>query len=58
MGGALVLDDYVARLSAAGFRDVRVERHPDTARAMVETSGTTPPPGVEHLLSVNITATK
>lgn len=58
IGGALVLDDYVARLSAAGFRDVRVERHPDAARAMVETSGTTPPPGVEHLLSVNITAIK
>ena len=29
------MDDDVARLSAAGFRDVRVERHPDTARAMV-----------------------
>jgi arsenite methyltransferase len=58
IGGALVLDDYIARLKQAGFRDVRVERHPDAARAMVETSGTPPPPGVEHLQSVNITATK
>lgn len=58
IGGALVLDDYVARLTQAGFREVRVERHPDAARAMVEVSGIVPPPGVEHLLSVNLTATK
>ncbi len=58
IGGALVLDNYVARLKAAGFKSVGVEKHPNAARKMVEVSGTTPPPGVEHLLSVNITATK
>ncbi|MGE3820751.1 MAG: arsenite methyltransferase [Isosphaeraceae bacterium] len=58
IGGALVLDDYVARLERAGFREVKVDRHPDAARAMIEASGTAPPPGVEHLLSVNITAIK
>ena len=58
IGGALVLDDYVARLARAGFREVRVDRHPDAARKMFEVSGTAPPPGAEYLLSVNITATK
>lgn len=58
IGGALVLDDYVDRLKAAGFGAVRVETHAEAARTMVEVSGTTPPPGIEHLLSVNITATK
>lgn len=58
IGGALVLDDYVARLMRAGFNSVQVVKHPDAAKKMVEVSGTTPPPGVEHLLSVNITATK
>ncbi len=58
IGGALVLDDYVARLGRAGFQDIRVDRHPDAARTMIEVSGTAPPPGVEHLLSVNITAIK
>ena len=58
IGGALVLGDYVARLTRAGFREVRVDRHPDAARKMIEVSGTTPPPGAEHLLSVNITALK
>jgi arsenite methyltransferase len=58
VGGALVLDDYLRRLERAGFRDVLVERHPDAARAMVEVSGTTPPIGIEHLLSINISATK
>jgi len=58
IGGALVLDDYVARLKRAGFTSVQVVKHPDAARKMVEVSGTTPPPGVEHLLSVNLTATK
>lgn len=58
IGGALVLDDYVARLKRAGFKRVQVEKHPDAARKMVEVSGTLPPAGVEHLLSVNITATK
>ena len=58
VGGALVLDDYLAKLSAAGFRQVGVDRHPEAARKMIEVSGTTPPPGVEHLMSVNITATK
>ena len=58
IGGALVLDDYVARLERAGFLEVRVDRHPDAARKMVEVSGTAPPPGAEHLMSVNITALK
>ena len=58
IGGALVLDDYVARLKRAGFKSVEVERHPGAARKMVEISGTVPPPGVEHLLSVNLTARK
>ncbi len=58
IGGALVLDDYIARLNRAGFGRVEVERHADAARTMIEVSGTTPPPGVEHLLSVNITATR
>ncbi|MBY0395557.1 MAG: arsenite methyltransferase [Thermoleophilia bacterium] len=56
IGGALVLDDYVARLGRAGFRSVSVERHPDAARAMIEISGNAPPAGAEHLLSVTITA--
>ena len=58
IGGALVLDDYVDRLKAAGFASVEVERHADAARAMIEVSGIEPPPGVEHLMSVNIKATK
>jgi arsenite methyltransferase len=58
IGGALVVDDYVARLRAAGFGSVRVEKHAEAARQMIEISGTTPPPGVENLLSVNITAIK
>jgi hypothetical protein len=35
-----------------------VERHPEAARKMAEVAGVIPPPGSEHLLSVNITATK
>jgi arsenite methyltransferase len=58
IGGALVLDDYLDRLRRAGFSAIHVESHAEAARSMVEVSGTTPPPGVEHLLSVNITATK
>jgi len=58
IGGALVLDDYVSRLKLAGFRSVAVETHPEAVRKMVEVSGVVPPAGVEHLLSVNITATK
>lgn len=58
IGGALVLDDYVTRLKRAGFKSVQVEKHPGAARKMVEISGNVPPPGVENLLSVNITATK
>ena len=54
----MVLGDYVDRLERAGFREVRVDRHPDAARTMIEVSGNAPPPGVEHLLSVNITALK
>jgi arsenite methyltransferase len=58
IGGALVLDDYVSRLKRAGFARVDIEKHAEAARKMVEVSGTVPPPGIEHLLSVNITATK
>jgi SAM-dependent methyltransferase len=58
IGGALVLDDYIARLKRAGFEGVEVEKHEDVVRKMVEVSGITPPPGVLHLMSVNITATK
>jgi ubiquinone/menaquinone biosynthesis C-methylase UbiE len=58
IGGALVLSDYVSRLERAGFGHVKVEQHPEAARKMVEVSGTVPPEGIEHLLSVNITATK
>jgi len=58
IGGALVLDDYTTRLKRAGFSRVEVEKHAEAARKMVEVSGTAPPVGIEHLLSVNITATK
>ena len=58
IGGALVLDDYVTRLKRAGFARVEVEKHAEAARKMVEVSGAVPPAGIEHLLSVNITATK
>lgn len=58
IGGALVLDDYVSRLHKAGFTSVEVERHAEAARTMIEVSGIAPPPGVEHLLSANIKATK
>lgn len=58
IGGALVLDDYVARLKRAGFNSVQVVKHPGSAKKMVEVSGTAPPPGVEHLLSVDIAAMK
>jgi ubiquinone/menaquinone biosynthesis C-methylase UbiE len=57
-GGALVLDDYVARLQQAGFARVEVEKHAEAARKMVAVSGVVPPEGIKHLLSVNITATK
>jgi len=58
IGGALVLDDYVSRLKRSGFARVDIEKHPEAARKMVEVSGAVPPVGIEHLLSVNITATK
>lgn len=58
IGGALVLGDYVSRLKEAGFASVEVEKHADAARKMVEVSGCVPPPGIEELVSVNITATK
>src|SRR5262249_2933437 len=58
IGGALVLDDYLRRLERAGFRGIRVERHPETARLMVELSGSAAVPGIENLLSVNIVALK
>jgi arsenite methyltransferase len=58
IGGALVVDDYVSRLKRAGFGRVEVIKHPEAARKMIGVSGATPPHGIEHLLSVNITATK
>jgi len=58
IGGALVLDDYVFRLKGAGFERVEVEEHPEAARKMAEAAGIVPPPSVENLVSVNITATK
>ena len=58
IGGALVVDDYVTRLKRAGFARIEVEKHAEAARKMVEVSGAVPPPGIEGLLSVNITATK
>lgn len=58
IGGALLLDDYVTRLKRAGFARVEVEKHAEAARKMVEVSGAVRPAGIEHLLSVNITATK
>ena len=58
IGGALVLSDYVARLQQAGFISVDVIKHPDAARQMIEVSGMEPPADAEHLLSVNIMATK
>ena len=58
IGGALVLDDYLKRLALAGFRDIHVERHPETARLMIELSSSAPIPGVENLMSVNVLAFK
>jgi ubiquinone/menaquinone biosynthesis C-methylase UbiE len=58
IGGALVLDDYLRRLELAGFRGIHLERHPETARLMIELSGSATMPGVENLLSVNIVAFK
>jgi SAM-dependent methyltransferase len=58
IGGALVLGDYVGRLKRAGFARVQVDKHPEGIRMMVEVTGITPPPGVEDLLSINVTATK
>jgi SAM-dependent methyltransferase len=58
IGGALVLEDYVTRLKLAGFQTVAVQQHVEAARKMVEVSGVVPPVGIDHLLSVNLTATK
>ncbi len=58
IGGALVLDDYVTRLERVGFTRVEVEKHTEAVQKMIEVSGIVPPPGIEYLLSVNITATK
>jgi ubiquinone/menaquinone biosynthesis C-methylase UbiE len=58
VGGALVLDDYIARLKRAGFAGVDVEKHPEAARKMAEAAGIVPPEGIELILSVDITATK
>ena len=48
----------LARLNRAGFGSIEVVQHPEAALAMVEASGVTPPPGVENLMSVAITAVK
>jgi arsenite methyltransferase len=58
IGGALVLDDYISRLKRAGFSRVECQQHAESARKMVEVCGALPPAGIEHLVSVNITATK
>ena len=58
IGGALVLRDFLDRLKQAGFEELYAEQHPEAARAMIELSGTNPPPGVENLLSATITACK
>jgi len=58
IGGALVLDDYIKRLERAAFSTIHVERHPETARLMIELSGSAALPGIEDLLSVNIVAWK
>jgi SAM-dependent methyltransferase len=56
IGGALLLDDYVARLRAAGFNRVEVESHRESAEKMVEVAAAAPPAETRHLLSVNIKA--
>ncbi len=53
-----MLDDYVSRLKLSGFASVEVEKHAEAAHKMVEVSGAVPPAGIDHLLSVNIMATK
>lgn len=58
IGGALVLDDYIRRIRHAGFRNIAVERHPETAARMLEFSGAPPIDGAENLLSVNVLAYK
>jgi arsenite methyltransferase len=58
IGGALVLQDYVARLNRAGFASVKVVKHAEAARKMVEVCGAEAPTGIQHLVSVNITAIK
>jgi arsenite methyltransferase len=58
IGGALVLGDYVSRLKRAGFVRVEVDKHTEAVQKMIEVSGIAPAPGIEYLLSVNITATK
>jgi len=58
IGGALVLDDYRRRLERAGFREIVIDQHPETARLMIELSGSTRLPGLENLLSINLVAVK
>ena len=48
----------MSRLKRSGLARVDIEKHPEAARKMVEVSGAVPPARIEHLLSVNITATK
>jgi hypothetical protein len=48
----------VSRLRLAGFASVKVEKHTEAVQKMIEVSGIVPPEGIDHLLSVNIMATK
>lgn len=58
IGGALTVRDYKNRLKEVGFKEIQIEKYPEKARKMIELSGTAPPPGVENLLSINVTALK
>jgi SAM-dependent methyltransferase len=57
LAGAPTLDEYVRRLVRAGFREVRVERHPDADRT--PSVGWEPPvAGIGATLGVVLTAIK
>ena len=58
IGGALVLDDYVSRLKRAGFARSKSRSTRKRPARWSRCRGRVPPPGIEHLLSVNITAIK
>jgi arsenite methyltransferase len=58
IGGAMVVRVFRDRLARASFREIHIEEHPETARMMLEMSGTADMDGAENLLSVTITAKK